>query len=264
MVHEIAAEDGSGAWARRRAETTARVLETALLVLARDGYEGLTMHALARELGYTVGALYRYFPSREALFVAAQGQVLGALRAALESGEARLAAASLRWGAEVRSLASLLGLARGYAAFAAARPAAWHLLAVSVGDPRELVAAEAGGPMVEAVSGLLGWCSGRVEAATEAGALGPGVPGAYAGSSLGRAVLLWSTVHGALQLRKLARFGLPGPGSSDDPRGLAGPLVDEAAQTLLRGFGADPARVREAARRVDRVLGASAAEGEAR
>jgi len=257
MVHEVVVEEG-GAWARRRTEVTARVLETALLLLARDGYEGLTMHALARELGYTVGALYRYFPSREALFVAAQTQVLGALRASLEADETRLAAAAGRWGPEVRALASLLTLARGYADFAAARPAAWHLLAVSVGDPRELIAPEAGGPMVEAVSGLLGWCAARVEAATEAGALTAGA--GPAGTSLARAVLLWSTVHGALQLRKLGRFGMPGV----SPLALPGALVDEAAQTLLRGFGAEPGRVREAARRVDRVMGGAAAEGEAR
>jgi AcrR family transcriptional regulator len=243
MVHDLEPE-ASGAWARRRVETTARVLDAALELLARDGYDGLTMHALARALGYTVGALYRYFPSREALFVAAQARVLGELRAALAADEARLVAVSSRWGAEVRALASLLVLARAYADFAAARPAAWHLLAVSVGDPRELVSAGEGAEMVAAVGELMAWCAARFDAARAAEAL----DAAGEGASVRQAVMYWSAVHGALQLRKLARFGLPGV--------EAGALVDDAAQTLLRGCGADPARVREAARRVDRLRGA--------
>lgn len=242
MVHELDVEV-VGTRARRRAETTARVLDAAMALLARDGYDGLTMHALARALGYTVGALYRYFPSREALFVAAQVRVLDALRAVLAAEDARLSAASSRWGAEVRALASLLLLARVYGDFAVARPASWHLLAVSVGDPRELVAAGEGAEMVSAVGALLSWCAARFDAGLGAGALegAPGIPSAR------RAVLYWSAVHGTLQLRKLGRFGLPGAD--------AGALVDEAAQTMLRGWGADPSRVREAARRVERMRG---------
>jgi len=43
------------------------VHEAALRLLARDGFEGLTMEALAREVGVAKGTLYLHFPDKRAL-----------------------------------------------------------------------------------------------------------------------------------------------------------------------------------------------------
>lgn len=47
--------------------TAVHIAATAVEVADRDGLDGLTMRRLARELGVTTAALYRYFPDREAL-----------------------------------------------------------------------------------------------------------------------------------------------------------------------------------------------------
>ena len=55
---------------KRREATIERIVDTALHLLETEGYEGLTIQRLAKELGYAVGALYRYFRSKDALLVA--------------------------------------------------------------------------------------------------------------------------------------------------------------------------------------------------
>jgi AcrR family transcriptional regulator len=53
--------------ARARAATEADILTTARRALVEHGPDGLALRAIARELGMTAPALYRYFPSRERL-----------------------------------------------------------------------------------------------------------------------------------------------------------------------------------------------------
>lgn len=48
---------------RRRA-----VLDAALDLFDREGYPGVSMRAIAERVGLTVGALYRYFASKESVF----------------------------------------------------------------------------------------------------------------------------------------------------------------------------------------------------
>lgn len=50
---------------RRRA-----VLDAAAWIAAADGEAAVTMQRVARELGFAVGSIYRYFPSKAALLAA--------------------------------------------------------------------------------------------------------------------------------------------------------------------------------------------------
>jgi AcrR family transcriptional regulator len=52
---------------RARVETAADIIRVARQVLVEQGSEGLALRAIARDLGMTAPALYRYFPSREDL-----------------------------------------------------------------------------------------------------------------------------------------------------------------------------------------------------
>jgi AcrR family transcriptional regulator len=52
---------------RVRAQTTAEILRVARGALVEDGPGGVTLRAIARELGMTAPALYRYYSSREGL-----------------------------------------------------------------------------------------------------------------------------------------------------------------------------------------------------
>ncbi|MCA9555215.1 MAG: helix-turn-helix transcriptional regulator, partial [Myxococcales bacterium] len=57
--------------ARREARRQA-IVDEALALVTEGGFEALTLQRLAGRLGYAVGALYRYFPSKEALLAALQ------------------------------------------------------------------------------------------------------------------------------------------------------------------------------------------------
>lgn len=50
-----------------RARTTAAILDAARRAIAEEGGGGLSMRAIAREVGMVSSAVYRYFPTREAL-----------------------------------------------------------------------------------------------------------------------------------------------------------------------------------------------------
>jgi AcrR family transcriptional regulator len=52
---------------RIRADTVREIRQTARLVVVDQGVDGLTLRAVAREMGMTAPALYRYFASREDL-----------------------------------------------------------------------------------------------------------------------------------------------------------------------------------------------------
>lgn len=56
---------------QRKTEITKRkLLKSALRVFTRDGFEGASIDEIAAEAGYTRGAFYAHFPSKEDLFFA--------------------------------------------------------------------------------------------------------------------------------------------------------------------------------------------------
>jgi AcrR family transcriptional regulator len=54
----------------RKAQTRARLLEAAALVYARQGFNGATLDEVAAEAGFTKGAVYGHFGSKENLLLA--------------------------------------------------------------------------------------------------------------------------------------------------------------------------------------------------
>jgi AcrR family transcriptional regulator len=61
----------------KRAFTRDDVVQAAIGLADRDGLAALTMQAVAREVGFTAMALYRYFPSKEALIDAIVDAAMG-------------------------------------------------------------------------------------------------------------------------------------------------------------------------------------------
>ncbi len=55
---------------RERERHRREILEAALRVFARAGYHRATMQAIAREAEFAVGTIYRFFPSKKALYEA--------------------------------------------------------------------------------------------------------------------------------------------------------------------------------------------------
>jgi AcrR family transcriptional regulator len=181
-------------------------------LLASEGMETFTLAKLAEKTESAIGAMYRYFPSKEALLVALQREVLGSfhreLARVLESVEGPLSrlVAATRWYGELPEL----------------HPQEWGLLAVAVGSPRVLLPGDDAARVLEAAEPLFSILTELISAATSAGELGKG-------NARTRAIELWAALHGVLQIQKLARLS-----PALDSRAFAADLVRD----LFRGWGA--------------------------
>ncbi len=86
---------------RTRAEITRAILDAARRHLATDGASGLSLRAIARELGVSSSAVYRYVASRDELLTRLMVAAYDALGVAVEAEEAAVARDDLvgRWSA---------------------------------------------------------------------------------------------------------------------------------------------------------------------
>jgi AcrR family transcriptional regulator len=82
---------------RARAELTKEIKEEARRQLAATGADGLSLRAVARELGMVSSALYRYYPSRDDLLTALIIDAYNALGEAAERAIAGSAVALDQW-----------------------------------------------------------------------------------------------------------------------------------------------------------------------
>ncbi|MFF5262728.1 TetR/AcrR family transcriptional regulator [Actinomadura viridis] len=82
---------------RARAELTREIKEEARRQLRASGAQGLSLRAVARELGMVSSALYRYFPSRDELLTALIIDAYDALGDRVEAADRPGAGARERW-----------------------------------------------------------------------------------------------------------------------------------------------------------------------
>jgi len=204
---------------RRREQNRRRILDTASALVTDGGLDALTINGLARALDYTPGALYRYFPSRDALVVALQLEVLEEWGARVARVRQRCADAPVAGATAV--LLAPLAMGALYRALSVAEPAWYALVTAMLADPRRIVADDVAAPAVAPMLALVGQVADTLRAA-EGVALVPGDAGA-------RAIQLVSALQGVLQLRKLERLT---PGLDADR------LARDLTRTLLLGWGA--------------------------
>lgn len=176
--------------ARRRQARIDELLDEGLLLVAEEGLDALTVARLARRMDWTKGAMYRYFRGKDELVAALNARVLDrwsqAAREAVEGLDAPL-----------DRLEALVGSLR----LASARePHAFGMVALTMADPRNLVADPADAVHIPQMMGLLRLVTVELERAHHDGLLTPGDP-------LARALRLVFSLIGVLQLRKLERFG---------------------------------------------------------
>jgi AcrR family transcriptional regulator len=128
---------------RARAETLREIKQTARAVLVAHGPDGLALRAIAREMGMTAPAIYRYFSSREDLIENVVVDLYDELVAELEAARDAARPATPAVG--------LLAASRAFRRWATAHPAEFGLLFGSVGDGDfpEMPATEAANPEEE-------------------------------------------------------------------------------------------------------------------
>lgn len=157
------------------AEFRNALCESATRLFAEHGYEGVTMRALAREIGCSPMTPYRYFDNKAAIF--------DTVRSAAADRFADAIDAAVKDHSEHRP--RLRALCHAYVDFALAEPHAYRIMFELDQDQR---------PPGEPIEVARGWfvMKAAVTEAIEAGAL--------EGSPDTVAHLLWSGVHGLVAL----------------------------------------------------------------
>jgi AcrR family transcriptional regulator len=127
---------------RIRAATVEEIKQTARRVLVEHGSGGLSLRAVAREMGLTAPALYRYFPSREDLLGHLVADLYDEVSDAMEQARDALPADDIG--------GRLLSVSRTFRSWALAHPREFALLFGSpiegFARPHEAAAEAAGDP----------------------------------------------------------------------------------------------------------------------
>jgi AcrR family transcriptional regulator len=197
--------------ARYRDEVRGQIKRRAERQLAEVGPAGLSVSAIARELGLSGPALYRYFPSRDALLSELVADAYGDLADALADAVRHDAGGTTPLERSVSA----------YRAWALANPHRYRLLyqpPVPGFDPNEPVLVQAAARSMTILLEALG-------ASGPAGS-GAAVPTAVAASfstwaaaldvdaspeAILRGVLIWSRLHGFVSLEIAGNFALMAP-----------------------------------------------------
>ncbi|KGH45826.1 TetR family transcriptional regulator [Modestobacter caceresii] len=194
---------------RARADLTAEITDLARTQLATVGATGLSLRAVARELGMASSAMYRYFPSRDELLTRLIIDGYDALGAAAEEADDPTAPPAQRW----------LAVCRAVRRWALAHPHEYALLYGSpvpgYAAPRDTVPAAARVGVVlgrvlgdAARAGLLPDAPGRTPtlvSSETAEVLGGDHPSLDDGVRA-RALLAWSSLFGAVSFELFGHF----------------------------------------------------------
>lgn len=222
---------------RKRDERRERIIEAAFRAIAQHGPVDFSLNQLARELDYTPGALYWYFPSKEALVLEIQSRAFGQMTALLREGRARWTndPAIARCAEPAKLLHALLCQARWYLRLDDKTPEYTRIVAFSL-DPRILLDEAQALALMTVLGGLFQESAIAFEAAQQAKVLNPA-------HSVQRSLQYWAALHGMVATAKLARlrpelFQVEALGMNN-------------AETLLLGWGASPRALATAKERLN-------------
>ncbi|HET8715421.1 MAG TPA: TetR/AcrR family transcriptional regulator [Holophagaceae bacterium] len=202
---------------REKEALRTRILDAARELFARDGYEAVTMRAIADRIEYSPRTIYLHFQDKEDL-------VRELCRHDFQVFGAELARA-----ARIQDpLSRIKAMGRGYAAFGLQNPNHYRLMFMSGSPDYEGKGEEAwkGNPEVDAYALLLG----TVQEALEKGLL----RAAYADAEL-VAQTIWAGIHGVVALA-LAKEGDPWV----DWRPISA-RVEAMSDAIVDGLSASPA-----------------------
>lgn len=205
---------------RRHLATAEEIVDSAEQIVLTADLESLTVAGIARGLEVTPGALYRYFPSRDAIVAAVQARVVRALADAVGRAVAEVDDPD-------PDLARLIALAQAVVGFARTEPVRYRLLSRMLVVPDPLVSDADAATVVPVALSALARAREALAVARTSGAIA-------AGDDDRRLLSLWAAIHGAIQLDKLRRFA---------PQAAVEVVSVDVVDDLLAGWGADRARI---------------------
>lgn len=210
----------TGADARRergRKEMRASIVESAGQIVARDGSDGLTIRAVAQDLGYSPGALYEYFDSKEMILCALYFEGTDGLGAHCEHAVANLPH-------DAAAIDRLAALGRAYRLFALAHAELYRLTFCGFDSPPNP-------PSIDDPAKNSGGFGVTVRVVTEGIADGSFIDM----PPVVMATAAWASVHGFVSLEIGGHIdGSDGPGMSIPPPEEARKRRDISFDALLQ------------------------------
>jgi AcrR family transcriptional regulator len=228
MVHETAP------LTRRERKRNARIngiIDAAMQIATQEGLSQVTTHRLARELDLAVGALYRYFPSKDAIIEAMQRRSMEDYGIALSQGLDRVRQWLRDTSHPDNALVELIALAMLYRQLVQELPQHYHLNNQVMGNPQNVLPGSEGDRVVETMMDLFRTLAKPVLRAQENGLLLDSV------SALDRVILYWSSLRAVVGVQKLAAHDTSIDGET---------LFREMVLTMLRGCGAEAQKLHTA------------------
>jgi len=198
-----------------RQKRVARLHQTALEHIANNGVQGLRLNVIAKELGYTTAALYRYYPSKETLIVELQKITLNRMYHSLQQLLEMVVAES--------DVFRLLMGTHFYIEYNQRSPASFALNSSIFSNPSILLHGENRMQILILMEKLLQLIQDLLYNA--------GVQSSK--RDLSQALCLWSSLHGVLLTQKYRNdFAVPQP--------------NDFISTLLLGWGVPVVHLRQA------------------
>jgi AcrR family transcriptional regulator len=193
-----------------RAELSAEITDAARRQLAEVGAAGLSLRAVAREIGMVSSAVYRYFPSRDDLLTRLIVESYDALGAAAEEADDPALAPRERWVAVCRAVRAWAGEHPHEYALLYGSPVPGYRAPQDTVPPASRVGILLGRILADAAaSGALPETAGERDpglVSDEARALLGGDHPAIDETVRVRALLAWSSVFGAISFELFGHF----------------------------------------------------------
>lgn len=224
----------TGAEARRergRQEMRAAILDAAGRLIATEGVDGLTIRAVAQAVGYSAGALYEYFDSKEAILVSLYFDGADGLGAQCERAVAELPPSA-------DAVDALHALGRAYRAYALENTELYRLVFAGFKTPPPPPDLACPGEERGGFGTLLRIATRGIDEGMLVDLPAPAI-----------AFAAWSAVHGFVSLEVTGHItgaGQPGvpPTSLSEARHQRDLLFEGVQQMVLRGFLSEEGRAR--------------------
>ena len=203
-----------------RKERMNRLHQAARRNIAKNGVQGLQLKELAKELGYTSPALYRYYPSKEALIVDLQKETLHIMCRALHLFLTHFESSS--------SLVKLILCSKFYIGYSKNSPASFSLNNSVFSSTSILLGGDDRDSIIHAMKEVLILIQEQFNQLN--------ITGEHNTFTL--TMCLWSALHGVLLTQKYQEdFAVPSP--------------DHLVYTLLIGWGIPQSKIIEAQRQIE-------------
>ena len=199
---------------RKFLERQKAILDVAMTQLAKKGLESVTVQSIAHDLDLTVGALYRYYPSKSAILGALTHRTLQELHTHLEASciDANTA------------IDALLRIARAHIEFASLQRGHGLLIAQMMTTPQIVLPPEERDQAMQPAFALIDFLEQKFAEAQANHLL-------VVDDNRASALIFWSSLQGVMHLGKLAGLN---PDELHRPH-----LPMRTAISLLRAWGAE-------------------------